>query len=150
VLRELANPGLLLRRITPEIIQHVMAPIRKMELNKEQAEKVFETLRRTGWLIEEGGDHRSIRHRSDLRQACVPLIDDEEPKLARSLHALASAYYRDLLKRRTGEEERVEWAYHELAGGGDLAEVDRQWDEKIAAGVANALDELRGSGKTYL
>jgi len=149
-LRMLANPGLLLRVITREVVQTVMGPARDMEIGDKQAENVFESLRATGWLLEGGTEGEVLRHRTELRKACIPLISEAEPGMSKRLHSLAADYYRSRMQRDVDDANRVEWAYHELATGRDLESVDREWNDILASSLGGTIDELNGGGRAYL
>jgi hypothetical protein len=149
-LRELANPGLLLRRITPDVVRQVMGPVRGKELSTEEAERIFEALRATGWLLEASLEGEALRHRTDLRRACIPLINNAEPELSKQLHTRAADFYLARQKDSEDAADRIEWAYHELALGRDIEGVDRQWDGKIAEGLNGAEGEIVGNGVAYL
>ncbi len=68
--RALAHPGMVLRRVTPEIIASVLAPICKVAMTtKTRAQELFGELRKEHTLVwlEENG---SLHYRPEIRIAC--------------------------------------------------------------------------------
>jgi hypothetical protein len=173
-IKELAHPGLVLRRITPDIIREVLAgPCELGEVSPEQAEQYFQSLAREVSLV--GTDYEVtgpvLVHRPDLRRVMLRLMQSDEAMLdkIRRIHEGAIEYYR---KRPANDRQaRIEELYHRLMLGQAERPValldDLVTDEAILAGHAaepsaekdmrpvwNALakdaDELPPSGVGYL
>ncbi|MFD6319850.1 hypothetical protein [Methylorubrum thiocyanatum] len=114
--RRLAHPGLLMRRITPEIIQHVLSgPCGLGSIGRTEALALFDRLADQVWLVRREGDG-SVWHKRDLRRLMLPqVIAETDPAVVREIHERAVAYFRsDTVRggRRTRRE--VEALYHEL------------------------------------
>lgn len=92
-LRQLACPGLVLRRITPRSIAEVLAEPCGLEtpMSVARAEELFDQLARQVWLVEQGSGARELIHRADLRRLMLPAILAE--KEARAVAMAAAAWY---------------------------------------------------------
>ena len=92
-LAALAHPGLVLRRVTPDLIEHVLFPVLKVgEGGPARARELFGRLRREVWLVQEAGPD-AVTHRTDLRRAMLRLIDVDMRKKVRRIHRAASKFY---------------------------------------------------------
>ena len=93
--RRLAYPGLVLRRVTPDIIQNVLAEPCKVPVPDESAaQDLFDRLAREVTLVqfEEG----ALVHRRDLRRIMLPLLrDSAESETARQIEDAAIRYYEE-------------------------------------------------------
>lgn len=92
-LRQLACPGLVLRRITPRVIAEVLAEPCGLEtpMSVARAEALFDQLARQVWLVEQGSGARELIHRADLRRLMLPAILAE--KEATGVARAAAAWY---------------------------------------------------------
>jgi hypothetical protein len=123
--RALADPGLVVRRFTPEVIRAVMAPgtpkpgsepadlpshdprydsleFEPWMLSPAEADKVFEAFGKEARLVERDGPY--LRHRQDVREDMLPLIRASRPNRFKNLHRLAFKFYDDRIERhRRGE-----------------------------------------------
>jgi hypothetical protein len=93
-LATLAHPGLVLRRVTPDVIKRILVPI-LLPRNRRSVDPValFERLRREVWLVRETGP-QTVEHRSDLRRTMLRLIDADLRHQAVRIHRAAIRYYR--------------------------------------------------------
>lgn len=93
-LAALAHPGLVLRRVTPDIIARVLIPI-VVPKERRTADPValFERLKREVWLVRETGP-QTVEHRPDLRRTMLRLIDADMKREADRIHRAAIKYYR--------------------------------------------------------
>jgi hypothetical protein len=86
--KSLADPGLVVRYITPDVIEHVMAPgtpdpnisqpadyasQTMWKVSTEEAEDIFKAFSNEGTLVEPGGVD-TLHHRADVRLEMLPLI----------------------------------------------------------------------------
>ncbi|MFN3937229.1 MAG: hypothetical protein ACK4KW_06595 [Gemmobacter sp.] len=80
-LRALANPGLVLRRLTPTAVAAILAEpcgLAPLPLPDGTAEELFERLAGQVWLVQPvPGDRDALMHRPDLRRLMLPLILSE-------------------------------------------------------------------------
>jgi hypothetical protein len=162
-LRKLAFPGLVLRRVTPDLVYEVLAgPCGLGDIDRQAAEKLFARLAAQVWLIKREaedakGNPVAVRHRSDVRRlmmiglgnsltargpdtpAQVVGAADRQVMLRKvdAIHHAALDYYksgRDALLGTT--EQRREWLYHSLM----LNDTD-ELREGDAADLVRALGE---------
>lgn len=118
--RRLADPGLVVRRITKDVIREVMTrgTDEQWVVDDAEAQSIFEAFQREVSLIENDGD--ALRHRQDVRAEMLPLIRRRNPDAFQRLHALAYGYF-----RAKGDPASAEEAiYHGLWLGRPLDEVD--------------------------
>lgn len=145
--RRLAYPGLVLRRITPGVLRHVLAqPCGVAIPDAAEAERLFDLFRHEVALAEPEPDGTALRYREDVRRVILVDLRADQPELARRIDLAAIAYYRD----RPGAAARAEEIYHLLASGAGDAEIDARWEAGIEAGLARSVDELPPRAQVYL
>jgi hypothetical protein len=111
-LRVLAEPGLLVRRINPDVIAEVLVPAMRLEaLAPGEAATLFEALAAHHWLVEPDSVPGWVRHRSDIRRTLLRLLYQGTGKAeaARVDRAAASWF-----ARRDEPFAPVEAVYHRL------------------------------------
>ena len=148
--RALADPGLVVRRITPEVIAKVMTrgtvkpddtPESSESLDAEvkepwivtdaESKDIFEAFKREVSLVEIDGN--ALRHRPDVRQEMLPLIRARRPNRFKMLHHLAFDHFSSLVKANPSERaSAAEALYHGLWLGQELEELDRLWSRDPA------------------
>ncbi|MDR7274080.1 hypothetical protein [Catenuloplanes atrovinosus] len=117
--RRLAHPGLVLRRVTPDLIRHVLAPHCGLgDVTDDEAAELLERLADEVWLVKRDGD--VLRHLPDVRRAMLHLMtsDPVQAGALAAIHRAAAAWYREG-RDLTGEAAAVEVLYHELMLDGD-------------------------------
>ena len=145
--RRLAGAGLVLRRITPDIVLNVLArPCELGVATAEQAQDVFDELERETSLVTPESDGALV-HRVELRRVMLPLLEADQPALSQTLHRAAVAYYAG---RPPVARERAEEIYHRLKSGDDLGVVDNRWMDGVQPHLESAMDELDGSRRAFL
>jgi hypothetical protein len=118
--RRLAHPGLVLRRITPEVILEVLdGPCELGITDIDAATDLFEALRRETSLMSVDDADGSLVHRSDLRRVMLRLLMTSEPGRVLRIRQAAVAYYGAMGGRRGDAEV----AYHRLHLGEDVEEA---------------------------
>lgn len=134
--RKLANPGLVLRLLTPGIISEVLAvPCGLQVTSPERATELYEGLAAEATLVERGAD--GLRHRSDVRRVMLMLLRDDQPRIVETIHQRAVAYH----SARHDHVDRVEEVYHRLC----LDDVDgarERWTPDLAHDLRGAMDDL--------
>lgn len=112
VLRELANPGLVLRRISADLLREVLAPERGIPgLSQKEAARIFAILAHEHWLVApDPGDRDFVIHRSDMRTALLPLLYLDDPKGCARIDAAAFRWF----GRRKDTQSELDAAYHRL------------------------------------
>jgi hypothetical protein len=154
--RALAHPGLVLRRITPDIIRNVLARYCDVKVRDDaQARRLFDLLaREEALVIVEGG---VLRHRSDVRRIMLDLLrhqSEEEAARVRRIEKAAVRYY----SKRDSAEERAEEIYHRLSLGqsaqlisGRWADAEqRGWTEQMRRFLFSAREELGPAQRAWL
>jgi hypothetical protein len=144
--RRLAHPGLVLRRITPEVILEVLAePCGVAVTGILDARDLFGEFSREVSLVYSEADG-SLRHRSDIRRVMLPLVRDAANERIEEIHRRAVAFY----ERESGPAARGEELYHRLWLGEDEKVLDRRWDPAVGPSLAGTFDELPPAGQAYL
>lgn len=145
--RALANPGLVIRRLTPEIVLRVLAEPCGLEVTTlADAASLCAELRREVSLVAIEPDGALV-HRPELRRTMLPLVETDRPVVARALHRAAVAYYADRLPE---PRERAEEIYHRLKCGESVESVDSRWLDGAQPFLADALDEFDGANRAFL
>ncbi|KRF45504.1 hypothetical protein ASH01_06665 [Terrabacter sp. Soil811] len=145
-IRPLANPGLVVRQITREVISDVLAvPCGLGELAPERAAELFEMLRGEVSLVTESRPGVLV-HRADVRQEMLPLLDAESPERVAEIHRRAVAFY----GARSGTDDRIEGLYHRLMLGQASSTLDAHWDRGAGPFLEPAMSELPPSSRVYL
>ncbi|HYH07734.1 MAG TPA: hypothetical protein VEK11_11825 [Thermoanaerobaculia bacterium] len=118
--RELADPGLVVRRITKDVIREVMTRGTRDSwiVNDEEAQEIFEAFQREVSLVENDGD--ALRHRQDVRAEMLPLIHKRRPEAFLRIHSLAYEFFRVKDDPASAEEA----IYHGLWLRRPLEELD--------------------------
>jgi hypothetical protein len=144
--RKLAHPGLVLRRITPELILHVLQKPCDVVVNDlAHARQLFEELRRVVFLVTVADDG-SLHHRADLRRVMLKLLERDKPEQAEEIDRAAVEYYGafdDLVSR-------AEEIYHRLRLAQPPSEIDKRWIEGVEERLGDAFDDLREKPRQYL
>lgn len=121
--RRLAHPGLVLRQVTPALIQHVLAPVCGVEVpDSRRAHELFEELARELDLVELVGPD-TLRHRPDVRRVMLRLLAADNEDATRSVERRAVAYYEQSADLR----DRVEELYHLLRLDADEQHIEARW-----------------------
>jgi hypothetical protein len=143
--RKIAHPGLVLRRITPELILKVLAsPCGLSNLDAAGAERLFGELSRQVDLVSLDGG--ALRHRQDVRRDMLRLLRAERGDVTREIEELAILYY----SPRSSPAERAEEIYHLLSLGRDPATIESRWNSECAKYLRSAVDELDGPARSWL
>lgn len=120
--KDLAHPGLVLRRVTPELIKDVLAgPCGLKPLTDQEARRYYDLLAREVSLVGTDRDaqgHDVLRHRPEIRRIMLRLMaaDESKREQIRQVHENAVKYY-EAQSGRLAEEEAL---YHRLMLGTPL------------------------------
>lgn len=145
--RRIAHPGLTLRRITPELIRHVLAEPCGVDVGApDRARELFDGLAREAMLVERSADHRVVVHRADVRRVMLRRLAEDEPAAVRQIHHNAIEFYQG----RDGATARAEELYHRLMLGQDRVLLDDRWDDAALTTLVSSVDELPAAAKVYL
>jgi hypothetical protein len=134
--KKLAHPGLVLRRITPELIQHVLAGACRLgATDSTRANALFDRLALQVSLVSRDG--RVLTHRSDVRSLMLALIakdlDAREPGSFARLNLAAADFHE--------KDDPAEALYHCLVAG-EVERATRLWTSATGAQLKVTLDEL--------
>jgi tetratricopeptide (TPR) repeat protein len=147
--RRLAEPALVLRRVTPEVILRVLGPCAGVEVTSiEDAENLFDEFGREVALVRPAAGGGALEHRSDVRRSMLPLLAAESPERVDAIHRAAAEYYGT--RSNDDLEARAEEIYHELARGVPPEDVDRLWVGDVADYLRGSLEELPPRAQAYL
>jgi hypothetical protein len=132
--RALAHPGMVVRRVTADIIEKVLAPACKIpNVDASRANYLFEELRKEHALVSVEADD-SLSYREDVRTPMLRLLAHEHPRQVTAIHRAAVEYYSgfdDLVSR-------AEEIYHGLML--DLPAFGRTWlSQRWLTGVETIL-----------
>lgn len=137
----LADPGLVVRRITKDVIRDVMTrgtpkptgedpgdpeSFEPWNVDDATAQKIFDAFGNEVSLVVRDGD--ALRHRQDVRQDMLPLIRDQRPRAFARIHGLAFEHFLEKTVRNPGDAaSRGEVVYHGLWLDRNLAQLDPFW-----------------------
>ncbi|MFY1620995.1 hypothetical protein, partial [Micromonospora sp. WMMD736] len=115
--KALAYPGIVLRRVTPELILEVLVPTCRNRLDvttPADAQRAFAELAEHVWLVTRVGPD-AVVHRADLRRLLVPGLERSTDIDTEAIHRAAATYYaarRDSANPDITKAARVEEIYH--------------------------------------
>ena len=144
--QKIADPGLIVRLITPQLISEVLAVPCNLKFNEvDTAEELFDELRREVSLVEFVSENK-VRHRQDVRMLMLPLLRDKLEDVASSIDRSAVAYW----QKQSGGAARAEEIYHRIWLKEDLKQLEACWTRKPKASdlpdirlpLEDALDEF--------
>jgi hypothetical protein len=147
VLERIAHPGLILRRITADLIQVVIAPACGVEISEERAGALMTHLRREMALVTSEGE--AVRHRPDVRRVMLgPLLaDPNQRQQAHDIQTNAVAYYAQF----DDPASRAEEIYHRLMLQQGVTEIEPRWlSGQIEDYLRGAVDDLPKASRSYL
>ncbi|KDN82071.1 hypothetical protein [Kitasatospora cheerisanensis] len=144
--RKLARLGLVVRRITPGVIRHVLAAPCGVEAPDDaRAGELFDLCGREAVLLTRAPDG-ALEHRGDVRRQLLPLLRQDESAEVAAIHRAAVQYYRGC----TSQADRAEELYHRLSLGEPVAALDARWVPGVEALLIRSLDDLPPRGQAYL
>jgi hypothetical protein len=149
---DIAHPGLVLRRLTPELILNVLAqPCGVQVADLADAEQLLNSLSSEVALVTSIGP-REVRHRSDLRKLMLKAMtaDPETQPVIRRIHELAVGYYEKEHERTHAPSDRAEELYHRLALDQPTETLDARWLDVVQPLLFTVLDELPASARAWL
>jgi V8-like Glu-specific endopeptidase len=145
--RKLSHPGLVLRRITPDLILKVLAGPCGIEISSlAEAEALFDKLQREVSLVTIERDG-ALRHRQDLRLVMLELLRGDDAEKVKRIHEAAVAYYE---ARPAVPSERAEEIYHRLQLDQEPSVIDSRWIDGLDRFLASAVEEFSGRRLAYL
>ncbi|MDB5918342.1 MAG: hypothetical protein JWR40_2576 [Massilia sp.] len=149
-LRKIAAPGLLVRRLSEEVILHVLAKPCRLELKEGAAAQLMAEAQSEGQLfVKRPDDSKALWHRADVRTTMLENVRRAtKPETAIEIHELAVAYY----SRGASESLlfQTEELYHRLCldQGPDL--LDASWSHEAGLALRPSMGELPRAARAYL
>ena len=134
---KIANPGLIVRRLTAAVIREVLAGPCKLDLTINSPEGLLSSLRGEGSLFEDV-DANTVRHRPDVRLIMLPSLRRELGPLAREIDDTAVTYW----STQPGPAARAEEIYHRLWRGDSESDLNRRWLPGAEQALEDAADEF--------
>ncbi|MES0133607.1 serine protease [Mesorhizobium sp. M0016] len=147
--KQIAIPGLVLRYITSQLIQEVLAGPCQLDVTQAgEAEELFEKLANETALVSQGQDVDRLVIRPDLRRTVLEGFRKDRSSAQRrgQIHAAAVAYF----AQRPGPENRAEEIYHRLWLDEAPDDIDPRWLTGVEPMLRNAVEELEGRARLYL
>jgi cellulose synthase operon protein C len=142
----LAHPGLVLRRITPEIIEHVLAePCGVSVPDPQRARELFDAFAHKVDLVAQKSPG-TLSHRPDVRRVMLRLIEEDQPRVVEDIERRAVDYY----TAQEGPVARAEEIYHRLRLGQSPRDVDARWEPGVEAYLYGAQEEVGERAQAYL
>jgi hypothetical protein len=128
--KRLAHPGLIIRRVTPQIVKEVLAePCGFKGMSSEQSERLVERLADEVWLVRPAGDG-SLKHQPEVRRPMLAMMS-RDPKMqekVRDIHERAARWYNphpDPLEQPS--TDTVEAFYHRMMLSTGEPPIVGQW-----------------------
>jgi cellulose synthase operon protein C len=137
-LKKLADPGLIVRRLTPDVLSEVLAGPCGITFENTSPQLLFIALRNEVSLVEMIND-TTVRHRPDVRLIMLPSQRRRLGDLARQIDDAAVRYW----EKFTGPVERAEELYHRMWRGDSVDELEARWMPDAAPQLEDALDEFQ-------
>ncbi|MEU0563214.1 AAA family ATPase [Dactylosporangium sp. NPDC006015] len=155
--RQLAHPGLALRRVTPPLVRHVLAVACGLgPVDDDTARRLTDQLAGEVWLVKDAPD--GLRHQPDVRRGMLRMMsaDPKYGDTVRRIHEAAVRWYRDGGEDEFGagdwqplppEQASVEALYHALMLVPEDGSVDKlrraepAWD-RLALALGETVDDL--------
>ena len=144
--KRLAVPGLALRRITPDVIQHVLAEPSGVAVDgPAAAADLFTRFAHEVALVDVARDG-SLRFRADVRRLALRLVAKDRSLTIAEIDQRAVAFY----ESRDGEQDRAEELYHRLRLGQPRKQLDERWTPGLGELLGGALEDLEPAQQAYL
>lgn len=145
-LERIAFPGLALRRLTPEVIAHVLAgPCALGEVSEERAQSLFDRMERRIFIVERDPLDGSLRHRPDVRRLMLHRITDLWPGVESEINGYAISFY----ENSDDDVSRGEEIYH-LLRRGETERAKQRWRPGLEGRLADAFDDLSPHARVVL
>jgi hypothetical protein len=153
--QQLAYPGLVLRVITPEVLEKVLAVSCGVTIASiEDARELVTTLRDqlTTILVPRAEDEQALVHRPDMRTILLQDLAEKsrkDPVIAatlRKIHEAAIAFYEKLDE----SAQRAEEIYNRLALGVDREVLALRWQTGLNPYLGSSIRELPQPSQIYL
>lgn len=137
---KVAYPGLVVRRITPDIVRDVLAAPCGLTLTPERDEfAIWDDLANEVALVQLDKRDYSLRHRIDIRRVMLQdLLDHVQTETVEAIDQAAVAYY----VGQSGAAARAEEIYHRLRRAEPLPAIEARWMPDAAPYLKDALEDF--------
>ena len=138
-IRRVAHPGLVLRRITPDVLQEVLnEPCNLGITTLAEAMDLFARLQSEVSLVATADDgDGALVHRRELREVMLKLLRQREPAIVDDISRRGVEYY----GTQSGTRARMEHVYHQLLLKEPIDKVVFN-DREIRASIQASMPEL--------
>jgi AAA ATPase domain len=144
--RALAHPGMVLRRVTPGVIEHVLSPACGLDVQDSvRAAELFQALHQEQALVSLDDDG-SLRYREEVRRPVLELLSRDLPAQVTRIHELAVDYYSGL----DSTAGRAEELYHRMMLQQPDWQLQDRWLPDVERFITPAIDELPVSQRRWL
>ena len=147
--RKLAHPGMVVRRVTPEIIFKVLSGPCEVEMEgTDEARRLFVELKRESSLVREapGSGPEEFELRGDVREMMLQQLIVDQPAKVKNIHENAVAYYANF-----GDvTSRAEEIYHRVALGQTEGRVVSLFIPGVEERLRNAVREMPRAAQPFL
>lgn len=145
-LERLAHPGLVLRRISPSLILEVLNKPCELGISTmQEAQDLFDKLRRETSLVASDTTDGTLVHRPDLRRTMLKLLVEKMPDRAKQIHEAAVKFY----SKETGWRAKAEELYHRLSLD-ELPEDPLLEQPDVHSSLQTSISELSPHAQTFL
>ena len=146
--RAVAYPGLVVRRIAPDVIRDVLAEPCGLRLTAGHDEHaIFAALGKEVALVQADPEDGSLRHRADVRRAMLEDLTDHVPAdVVEQIDRRAVQFYRS----RPGPIARAEEIYHRLRLREPAVTLDERWLPEARDYLRNAGEEVPAQQRLWL
>ena len=142
-LQKIAHPGLVIRRVTADIIQKVLAePCGLPGMDEDGAGYLFKELSKQVDMVTREPDG-ALRHRQDVRRVMLKHLEAERPEQVRQIHEGAFRYY----SPRSEAAEKIEKIYHALQLSMSEAQIRQIWTPEAEESLLSSIDEFPPSSQ---
>lgn len=130
--RKLAWPGLVLRRVSREIVDEVLAEICDLEV--DEIPKTYDALAAEAWIVIRDGNY--LKHQPELRARTLPLMRRTDKAKFVAVNRRAIRYF--AARKESDLASRAEWIYHRLLAGEKPERVEPDWTPSLAPYLSGA------------
>jgi Cdc6-like AAA superfamily ATPase len=153
-IQRLANPGLVLRYITPEVLLSVLAPACGLPMNGlPEARALVKGMSQqlSTILVPSGGADR-LAHRPDMRAILLQDLASRADREKSTADALRDIHSRavDFYARHDDPESRAEEMFHRLSLRQDRATLKQRWRDDAGPYLGSAILELSPVGQNFV
>jgi hypothetical protein len=138
VLRDVARAALVLRTVTPGLIDEVLRPAARVE-HPVPTHVLVDALTRETSLVR--AEHGALRLREEVRIPALAALEAADPGLVRAVHDGAVEYYS---REPPSDDDLAELFFHRLSRGEPVAAVSEGLDDRAMDLLVRVAAEVRG------